>query len=693
MYNPLSEPSDNAHVRILTLLPGTEAELQCRLQTCLLAEASSHEGGYEALSYCWETHNRNVILDCSESSIKITKTLDCVLRALRYSDKPRRLWIDQICINQDDDKEKSQQVRIMREIYSSAKRTLVWLGTDEEGRGPAVRNLFDLFFTLFQELGIAYCEPGETTEAAPFDKMTLLGLSRALDTTGLADQDDEKMRVNHEGPWFPTDNILQECGLPLRSSEAWPAFKGLLQSKYFTRIWTLQEVLNSRDVVILWGSTELPWATLRQAYRWKNLNHCDLKDPKADTSSQQLVKVGFLDTELRWFYGFRFRTLGDLVTNSRDAFEATNPKDQIFALISLASDGKDFTIDYNKTEEQVFTDFTSHVIWSGDLTMLNVAAVHGVQSCGLPSWVLNWRSRFSIWCDDSPAQTFNEPIFPLAGEGRGSNRGEKFMASGKNSAVQLRGPDKRGQLTLRGIRLDHAKTICTHKVLNDDGFNSSIKAQYNELFADSSSPFDSMRSMIRCMVPIDEVDFSEYDDILALLVIVSLDSMSPAGIKAPENANAAEIIRLATGAMKRGTASTDSRLSMPSDDKSVWFKSVLEYLHGAGLSQEEVTHIVVVTSRYWNRVKAGRFKGVINGAGAGRKLFITTKGYVGLGPAQMCTMDVVIIAYGGRTPYVLRPVRDTEEFTLVGDCYIQGLMHGEVVQTVPEPTVEWFCLV
>lgn len=42
--------------------------------------------------------------------------------------KSRYLWIDAICINQDDIAEKNSQVAMMAEIYKKATRVNIWLG-------------------------------------------------------------------------------------------------------------------------------------------------------------------------------------------------------------------------------------------------------------------------------------------------------------------------------------------------------------------------------------------------------------------------------------------------------------------------------------------------------------------------------------------------------------------------------------
>ncbi|KAH8768892.1 heterokaryon incompatibility protein-domain-containing protein, partial [Diaporthe sp. PMI_573] len=323
-------------IRVLILSAGTQEDpLRGNIEICSLDKAKP----YEALSYCWGSPIMNALIDCSRGSIRITKTLEHALKVLRHQDTTRRLWIDQICINQIDNAERSSQVRLMYDIYSLAQRTVVWLGDDEHELGPVVRNF------------------------------------RLTDAQFKAEESDGELIANHESRWFPTDEILRRCPLPDRSSEAWPAFNALLESVYFTRVWTLQEVLSSREAVILWGTTELPWAKLRGAYHWAILNHCMVKDLRQDIHSPALKRVKFLELEISWFRGMRFQSLADLVIICREGFEATNPRDQIYAFTSLASDGRDFEINYDKSEAEVFTDFSRCYLRSGDLTMLNLAGL------------------------------------------------------------------------------------------------------------------------------------------------------------------------------------------------------------------------------------------------------------------------------------------------------------------------------
>ncbi|KAK1463364.1 hypothetical protein CMEL01_13433 [Colletotrichum melonis] len=93
---------------------------------------------YEALSYTWADENGDSS-KCERAYIgerwdilPITKNCSNALRRLRYQNRPRRLWVDAICINQNDVGERSHQVGIMQDIYATAMRVLIYLGENAE---------------------------------------------------------------------------------------------------------------------------------------------------------------------------------------------------------------------------------------------------------------------------------------------------------------------------------------------------------------------------------------------------------------------------------------------------------------------------------------------------------------------------------------------------------------------------------
>ena len=126
-YHPVT---DSHSIRVLTLHPGTAGD---RLSCTLVEETVSSDLDYEAVSYVWGKDSRRFELWCNGAALPITQSIRDALIRLRDPEKPRRLWADQICINQNDIVERSQQVQLMNIIYKNAKQVLVWLGRDHNG--------------------------------------------------------------------------------------------------------------------------------------------------------------------------------------------------------------------------------------------------------------------------------------------------------------------------------------------------------------------------------------------------------------------------------------------------------------------------------------------------------------------------------------------------------------------------------
>jgi hypothetical protein len=133
---------DSREIKILTLFPGEHSEpLRGDLNSVEIDEA----GVYEPLSYAWGDATRTHHLECQHGNIGLTSSLYNALQRLRSRQKTRRLWVDQICINQDNVEERSQQVQFMDTIYDKAAHVLVWLG---EADGEMALPAFDLIRSL-----------------------------------------------------------------------------------------------------------------------------------------------------------------------------------------------------------------------------------------------------------------------------------------------------------------------------------------------------------------------------------------------------------------------------------------------------------------------------------------------------------------------------------------------------------------
>lgn len=63
-----------------------------------------------------------------------------------------------------------------------------------------------------------------------------------------------------------------------------------------------------------------------------------------------------------------------------------------------------------------------------------------------------------------------------------------------------------------------------------------------------------------------------------------------------------------------------------------------------------------------------------------RRLFVTHDGFVGMGPESAQEGDHVAVLHGSRVPYVLRHEPSKDEYRFVDECYVQGMMQGEIVE-------------
>lgn len=111
------------------------------IQTYLAEYRLQENPWYEAVSYTWATEEGDCSLSsqikCGDARLWVTKNCELALRYLRLREpsSARVLWVDAICINQKDVNERGHQVRIMRDVYSKATRSLIWLGEESKDRG------------------------------------------------------------------------------------------------------------------------------------------------------------------------------------------------------------------------------------------------------------------------------------------------------------------------------------------------------------------------------------------------------------------------------------------------------------------------------------------------------------------------------------------------------------------------------
>lgn len=119
-YSALPLQPTGASIRLPSLhAGGFEAPLRGSLTVVELKNSPQ----YDALSYAWGRRSpgsQATILLNDNYPLPTTDNLFAALRRLRRRFRIRRLWIDAICINQDDLEERSHQVFVMDQVYGSA---------------------------------------------------------------------------------------------------------------------------------------------------------------------------------------------------------------------------------------------------------------------------------------------------------------------------------------------------------------------------------------------------------------------------------------------------------------------------------------------------------------------------------------------------------------------------------------------
>ena len=117
------------YIRLLRLMPHRDehAPIQAQLFDYLLLDSGKGTHLYEALSYVWGSEEKPQSVYTDKGCIPITTNLHMALRCLRDCSLDRIIWVDAICINQDDTHERNSQVQSMAKIYARASRVIVWL--------------------------------------------------------------------------------------------------------------------------------------------------------------------------------------------------------------------------------------------------------------------------------------------------------------------------------------------------------------------------------------------------------------------------------------------------------------------------------------------------------------------------------------------------------------------------------------
>jgi hypothetical protein len=390
-YLPIT---DNNGIRLIALQPWPDkaAPVHCSMIHTTLRQARDDiYEHYTALSYVWGDANDKTPISIDGKFLQITKNLECALRHLRDEKRVLHVWADGVCINQQDDDEKSQQVQQMGRVYEVAHHTVIFLGECDPAEEAVLINILSCY-----RKGILYPE-------------------------GI-----EGIRV----------------------------LKRVLARPWFYRIWVLQELVMSHDPRLQIGNIRFPW--------W-NLSHLKTLFPNNEDSDDigpsYVVKevLGELSASLqggfevvsqmnniKWIFersrvksrcGIEDSPIGGparweaevptlieehginkllSILQARRGFQASDPKDRVFAHLGLVDD-IDLRVDYRMTCAELFQTFAQrHISETNSYEIFaHVEDVDLQQRMkGLPSWAPDWTYR-----EENPRrQILKYLLFELGGK-------------------------------------------------------------------------------------------------------------------------------------------------------------------------------------------------------------------------------------------------------------------------------------
>ena len=602
--------------------------LTCNLDVRVL---TSSKQAYRAISYCWGNHKPTNRLLCSNGqSLLITKSAAEILEFIVPQNPTDFFWIDQLCINQADLPERSAQVSIMAQIYSSTKQVIAWLGRGDKSSESAVT----FVETLFGEI-----EDMERKNRNP-TLVPLMSLSANI------------------------------CNIPvqMQASRRWKTLSQLLSNPWFERIWVMQEVIMACAetshtagvhifILLSFEKCVIDFNKLAKVLSILKRDHLDSNlvegQSEVDQCGNMILPPGLW--AIQTFSAFRqLRIQGNgvplhLALKDGWHFKASDDRDKVYAVMAFADKAANTSLpDYESTVEDVYISQAAALLGrEDDYPMLLHMAGVGLQRSysTLPSWVPDFSSGSTMVNLKSVAIT---------------KRRGRYNASGANEKTEIGVDLPSLALRLQAIRIDTIKIV----------FRQPILSENNDRWHDKLKPS-------RFLFP-----RKEYHKTMVqwLKSIESFLEKPPTTLGSSEPEPKEMLWQTIIGDYPTSSAPIDSpRLSQAFE---YWYR---EHRLSAGKFISSMFDSYVPNrSDVYEGVQL--FEDMKNASLSTQLVFGTAqKRLLGYGPEGLLPGDTVCIIKGALTPFLLRPDTETvgsgeqngKRWRLVGGCFVHGLMYRE----------------
>ena len=605
------------YVRLLRLLPaGPSEEIRCEFAVAPLKYIEP----YEAISYVWgdPTQQRRILVD--GKALLVTASAHDILRRRRSRFRARLVWIDRVCINQDDLAERAAQIFMMTDIYRRASVVTAWLGDLPEAH---------LVQELFAELHCALEEPGSSRD--------------------------------HLWNYYRLTEQRRRFGAHFAATSAF------FRSPWFFRVWIVQEAVCARRLHVLCGGVCMDWvyvcrgadALLDRPLRdllpiSPGRFHPDrLAHPSASNGLRNAETLMTLRGDLSYHNDPDFFTLLQYST----LFVATKPHDKIYALLDLARDRRAWwaiiTPDYEAEASALYISVMKvsmqQKLSENPLFWLASAGVDLPRHpglCDLPSWVPDWNFVSAPPLDDTRA------------------------AAGTHVPFRVRFDSDPSAVHLRGNIFDSLDHLGS-KYRMAEAMSGLDEAAYLEHWIDKAEAVAT-----RFADP-SYLDRAGRGDTLPLAVLHTASAgrlddevdEPPAARRAVDYAAMREYLAriLPLHRQLRNHSLEDIKRAERNGDP--WFLAINAAFEALGDA-----HLLDLAAKF------ARIKHFVERSAHRRRFCVTAQGRMVLVPGSCRSGDVICILAGARLPCVLREVRCSgpRSYRFVGCCYVYGMLKGEV---------------
>ncbi|KAL3423635.1 heterokaryon incompatibility protein [Phlyctema vagabunda] len=663
----------------------------------------NRSNNYVAMSYSWGPPRPTRVIFLNGVAQEVGVNLEEGLRQFRnmeYFQKGGKIWIDALCINQADEKEKNAQVKRMGAIYRQAGNIIVWLGVADEHTDAAIDSLHTTSLMYRSEYMEAF-DNSDPILATAHREISYMRQKSVL-------QRYTRLLYDH----YHEMDTVQEDFLTYH----------FFNNPYWRRLWIIQELSNGRSgMPIVYGSRVTQWRYIRDA-AFVYTAFFDLLQERTqelpdhmpglqlkDHSVFQVAGIGQIETHShrkklpdvdRTFLPFQFKnglghgpmrgsTLRQALMLASQA-DCYNTKDRVYGMLEIPGlPDLGITVDYDKKVGQIYREFTQAFIEKGK--SLDVFFL--LDGCGMSLTDINGvpHTEFEIlpsWVPDFGGKRSRRPGI-IEGTWHASGNQQGFVWEFDGIAMPIE-PATNDEIlrcfgfvveTVSGLGAINPRDVHGNQVVEASWFQSGVvqprapdplgRSDTDQLASRLRNMFMGTSSNLpRSALHDDDEDFEapNIDDVLVAGTRIG-------GARAPAD------FKCLLDIFSEDEPSPDHpdyhnwHFVNSSASLRVGGRPLSSYFSPPPLVRTEAPYILTAARQ---AMQSHTHK---------RRLAVSASGRLGLVPIATQPGDSIIILIGHGIPIVARPAgavnlpsgQEHPAWTIMGECFVDGMMMGEMM--------------